>query len=57
MAGLWGTCTHGFAEKKTRDKAVKNLAVFLSDPSRDALPKTEMDKLWKGLFYCTSYSQ
>ncbi|KAI5898032.1 Nop52-domain-containing protein [Schizophyllum commune H4-8] len=39
-------------EKKTRDKAVKNLAVFLSDPSRDALPKSEMDKLWKGLFYC-----
>uniref|UniRef100_D8PRA3 Nop52-domain-containing protein n=1 Tax=Schizophyllum commune (strain H4-8 / FGSC 9210) TaxID=578458 RepID=D8PRA3_SCHCM len=41
-------------EKKTRDKAVKNLAVFLSDPSRDALPKSEMDKLWKGLFYSVS---
>ncbi|TRM66087.1 Nop52-domain-containing protein [Schizophyllum amplum] len=39
-------------EKKTRDKAVKNLSAFLSDPSRDALPKSEMDKLWKGLFYC-----
>ncbi|KAL1740962.1 nucleolar protein,Nop52-domain-containing protein [Schizophyllum fasciatum] len=38
-------------DKKTRDKAVKNLSVFLSDPSRDALPKSEMDKLWKGLFY------
>ncbi|KAI0639972.1 Nop52-domain-containing protein [Trametes polyzona] len=39
-------------DKKTRDKAIKNLAAFLSDPSRDALPKTEMAKLWKGIFYC-----
>jgi len=39
-------------DKKTRDKAVKNLAAFLSDPSQDALPKTEMAKLWKGIFYC-----
>ncbi|EJF67193.1 Nop52-domain-containing protein [Dichomitus squalens] len=39
-------------DKKTRDKAIKNLAAFLSDPSRDALPKSEMAKLWKGVFYC-----
>ncbi|OCH96436.1 Nop52-domain-containing protein [Obba rivulosa] len=39
-------------DKKTRDKAVKNLAAFLSDPSRDALPNAEMAKLWKGIFYC-----
>ncbi|EMD41841.1 hypothetical protein CERSUDRAFT_42980 [Gelatoporia subvermispora B] len=39
-------------DKKTRDKAVKNLAAFLSDPSRDVLPKTEISKLWKGIFYC-----
>ncbi|OBZ78963.1 Ribosomal RNA processing protein 1 B [Grifola frondosa] len=39
-------------DKKIRDKAIKNLTVFLSDPSRDALPKVEMDKLWKGIFYC-----
>ncbi|KAL1951142.1 hypothetical protein VTO73DRAFT_291 [Trametes versicolor] len=39
-------------DKKTRDKAIKNLAAFLSDPSRDALPKAEMTKLWKGIFYC-----
>lgn len=37
-------------EKKTRDKAVKNLAIFLSD-SQDEIPKPEMDKLWKGIFY------
>ncbi|KAI0828946.1 Nop52-domain-containing protein [Trametes gibbosa] len=39
-------------DKKTRDKAIKNLAAFLSDPSRDALPKADMAKLWKGIFYC-----
>ncbi|KAJ3558977.1 hypothetical protein NM688_g614 [Phlebia brevispora] len=39
-------------DKKTRDKAVKNLTIFLSDPSHDALSKTEMAKLWKGIFYC-----
>ncbi|KAJ7597504.1 nucleolar protein,Nop52-domain-containing protein [Mycena floridula] len=39
-------------EKKTRDKAIKNLSVFLSDSSQDAIPKPEMIKLWKGLFYC-----
>lgn len=44
------TPTH--EDKKTRDKAIKNLAAFLSDPSRDALPKAEMTKLWKGIFYC-----
>ncbi|KDQ63212.1 hypothetical protein JAAARDRAFT_65281 [Jaapia argillacea MUCL 33604] len=39
-------------DKKTRDKAVKNLSQFLSDSSRDAIPKPEMAKLWKGIFYC-----
>ncbi|RDX51869.1 Nop52-domain-containing protein [Lentinus brumalis] len=39
-------------DKKTRDKAIKSLAAFLSDPSREALPKAEMAKLWKGVFYC-----
>ncbi|KAI8995285.1 Nop52-domain-containing protein [Trametes punicea] len=39
-------------DKKTRDKAIKNLAAFLSDPSRDVLPRSEMAKLWKGIFYC-----
>lgn len=38
-------------EKKTRDKAIKNLSVFLSDPSRDVVAKPDMDKLWKGIFY------
>ncbi|KAL0068674.1 hypothetical protein AAF712_004390 [Marasmius tenuissimus] len=38
-------------EKKTRDKAIKNLAAFLSDPENE-IPKSEMAKLWKGIFYC-----
>ncbi|KAH9982798.1 Nop52-domain-containing protein [Lactifluus volemus] len=40
------------ADKKTRDKAVKNLAAFLSDPERLDISSHEMDKLWKGIFYC-----
>lgn len=40
-------------DKKTRDKAVKNLAVFLSNKSENAaIPELEMGKLWKGIFYC-----
>ncbi|KAF9535665.1 ribosomal RNA processing protein [Crepidotus variabilis] len=38
-------------DKKTRDKAIKNLSAFLSE-DQDGLPKSEMDKLWKGIFYC-----
>ncbi|KAF8973522.1 nucleolar protein,Nop52-domain-containing protein [Flammula alnicola] len=38
-------------EKKTRDKAIKNLSVFLSD-EHNVISKPEMDKLWKGIFYC-----
>ncbi|KAG0707451.1 Nop52-domain-containing protein [Suillus ampliporus] len=40
------------SEKKTRDKAVKNLAAFLSSDSENVLPDLEMAKLWKGIFYC-----
>lgn len=47
------TFTH-CQDKKTRDKAIKNLSAFLSNSSRDALPKSEMTKLWKGIFYCES---
>ncbi|EDR15800.1 rRNA processing protein RRP1 [Laccaria bicolor S238N-H82] len=39
-------------DKKTRDKAIKNLSVFLSDSTRDVISKPDMDKLWKGIFYC-----
>ena len=39
-------------DKKTRDKAVKNLAALLSDPDRPHISNHEMDKLWKGIFYC-----
>ncbi|KAF8913119.1 ribosomal RNA processing protein [Gymnopilus junonius] len=38
-------------DKKTRDKAIKNLSIFLSD-DQNTLSTAEMDKLWKGLFYC-----
>lgn len=41
-------------DKKTRDKAVKHLALFLSNPENNALPEIEIAKLWKGLFYCRS---
>ncbi|KIK97559.1 hypothetical protein PAXRUDRAFT_824818 [Paxillus rubicundulus Ve08.2h10] len=40
------------SEKKTRDKAVKNLAVFLSNDENNAMSDIEMAKLWKGIFYC-----
>ena len=43
---------HIFLDKKTRDKAVKQLASFFSNPENNALPETEIAKLWKGLFYC-----
>lgn len=42
-------------DKKTRDKAIKNLSIFLSVSGEDALPKNEMAKLWKGIFYCTCF--
>ncbi|PPQ99546.1 hypothetical protein CVT24_005334 [Panaeolus cyanescens] len=38
-------------EKKTRDKAIKSLAGFFSE-GQDVLSKSDMDKLWKGIFYC-----
>lgn len=38
-------------DKKTRDKAIQSLSAFLSS-SEDALPQAEMNKLWKGIFYC-----
>ncbi|OJA19572.1 rRNA processing [Rhizopogon vesiculosus] len=40
------------SDKKTRDKAVKKLAAFLSSESGNVLPDLEMAKLWKGIFYC-----
>lgn len=40
------------SDKKTRDKAVKNLAAFLTDSERPHLSNHELDKLWKGIFYC-----
>ncbi len=42
-------------DKKTRDKAVRSLAKFLSESHEKALPKPEMAKLWKGIFYCALF--
>ncbi|EIN13934.1 ribosomal RNA processing protein [Punctularia strigosozonata HHB-11173 SS5] len=48
-------------DKKTRDRAIKQLSAFLSQSSADdvdepttkaLLPQAEMAKLWKGIFYC-----
>ncbi|KAJ7446482.1 nucleolar protein,Nop52-domain-containing protein [Mycena galericulata] len=39
-------------DKKTRDKAVKALSAFLSDDTQEPISKPDMDKLWKGIFYC-----
>ncbi|KAF8585131.1 Nop52-domain-containing protein [Ramaria rubella] len=40
------------SDKKTRDKAIKHLSIFLSNNSQEPLAKPELTKLWKGLFYC-----
>ncbi|KAG9314086.1 Nop52-domain-containing protein [Chiua virens] len=40
------------SDKKTRDKAVKQLATFFSTSENNALSELEIAKLWKGLFYC-----
>ena len=39
-------------DKKTRDTAIKSLSTFLANNSQEPLPKSELGKLWKGLFYC-----
>ena len=49
---LWNLC---YEDKKTRDKAIKQLAESLS--SQDALSKSDLAKLWKGIFYCAIFSQ
>ena len=44
---------HFCEEKATRDKAVKHLVQFLSQPTGRALSDDlELAKLWKGIFYC-----
>ncbi|KAJ7925952.1 nucleolar protein,Nop52-domain-containing protein [Mycena leptocephala] len=39
-------------DKKTRDKAIKSLSAFLADDAQEPISKPDMDKLWKGIFYC-----
>ena len=56
--GLLSPCprrisAHLREEKATRDKAVKHLVQFLSQPSARVLSDDlELTKLWKGIFYC-----
>ncbi|CAG8752800.1 6287_t:CDS:2, partial [Acaulospora colombiana] len=40
-----------FSDKKTRDAAVKSLRNFLATTAEQPLPKLEMTKLWKAIFY------
>jgi hypothetical protein len=42
-----------FPDKKTRDAAVKSLRNFLATTAEQPLPKLEMAKLWKAIFYCS----
>jgi hypothetical protein len=50
----WPRCLYYIQEdKKTRDKAIKSLASFLADDAQEPISKSDMDKLWKGIFYCT----
>lgn len=40
-------------DEKIRDKAIKQLAAFLSsDSPQHALSKSDLDQLWQGIFYC-----
>jgi hypothetical protein len=39
-------------DKATRDKAIKGLAAFLSEPANARMSEKDMAKLWKGIFYC-----
>lgn len=41
-------------DKKTRDAAVLSLRRFLVATAEKPMDKLEMDKLWKGIFYCSS---
>ncbi len=41
-------------DKKTRDVAVLGLRRFLVSTAEKPMDKLEMDKLWKGIFYCLS---
>ncbi|EPQ27220.1 uncharacterized protein PFL1_05143 [Pseudozyma flocculosa PF-1] len=38
--------------KKTRDLAIRSLSSFLSSPRPAPLSPLELEKLWKGIFYC-----
>ncbi|KAJ7040438.1 nucleolar protein,Nop52-domain-containing protein [Mycena alexandri] len=39
-------------DKKVRDRAIKSLSTFLADDPLESISKPDMDKLWKGIFYC-----
>lgn len=42
-------------DKAVRDKAVESLEQFLVARGDDLLDDKELMKLWKGLFFCTSF--
>ena len=42
-------------DKKTRDAAVLSLRQFLIVTADKPMDKLEMAKLWKGIFYCSSF--
>lgn len=53
LSSTHAVCAHFSEEKATRDKAVKHLVQFLSQPSGRVLSDDlELAKLWKGIFYC-----
>ncbi|GAC97717.1 rRNA processing-related protein [Pseudozyma hubeiensis SY62] len=39
-------------EKRTRDSAIRSLHTYLSTNGAHTIPPLELQKLWKGLFYC-----
>jgi len=48
------SCTDATADRPTRDKAVASLKTYLT--ASRTFTKTDLLKLWKGLFYCISPS-
>lgn len=39
-------------EKRTRDAAIRSLHAYLASNGAHTIPDLELQKLWKGLFYC-----
>lgn len=53
----WVRHSHN-AEKRVRDRAIRSLTAYLlqcSDTDGLQMSSVELAKLWKGIFYCSSY--